>query len=248
MDPKPTRKKTSKQSAPSPAAQSKSIKTNKVNLDAAKNDEITVVGIGASAGGLKTLQEFFEALPGDTGMAYVIITHLHPEHESHMAELLQRHTQMPVMQVTGLVRAEKDHVYVIPPNRRLVMADSQIDTAEFEEPRGQRAPIDYFFRSLAHGHPNSVGIILSGGGTDGAVGVKAIKEEGGLLLVQHPEEAEYDSMPRAAIATGLADVILPVKDLAKKLVELTRFTPPLPLDVEELTERQQDMIRRILAH
>jgi two-component system, chemotaxis family, CheB/CheR fusion protein len=237
-----------RQTNQSPAAQRKTRKTNKINLDASKNDEITVVGIGASAGGLKALEEFFGALPGDTGMAFVVITHLHPEHESHMAELLQRHTPMPVIQVNGLVRAEKDHVYVIPPNRRLMMQDSHIDTAEFQEPRGQRAPIDYFFRSLARGHPNSVGIILSGGGTDGAVGVKAIKEEGGLLMVQLPEEAEYDSMPRAAIGTGLADVVLPVRELADKLVNFTKFTPPLPTDVEDLTEKQQEMMRRIIAN
>lgn len=237
-----------KQIPPSSAPQRKSRKTNKVNLHAEKHDEITVVGIGASAGGLKALQTFFEALPDNTGMAYVVITHLHPEHESHLAELLQRYTHMPVRQVDGLVHVEKDHVYVIPPNRRLVMEDSQIDLTEFKEPRGQRAPIDYFFRSLARGHPNSVGIILSGGGTDGAVGVKAIKEEGGLLMVQHPDEAEYNSMPHAAIATGLADVVLPVKELAEKLVEYTRFRPPLPLDADELTEGQLEVIRRITAH
>jgi chemotaxis response regulator CheB len=157
-----------KQSTQSPTAVHKSRKTNKVNLDASQNNELTVVGIGASAGGLKALEAFFEALPENTGMAYVVITHLHPEHESHLAELLQRHTHMPVRQVTGLVAAEKDHVYVIPPNQRLVMQDSKIDTADFKEPRGQRSPIDYFFRSLARGHPNCVGIILSGGGTDGS--------------------------------------------------------------------------------
>src|SRR5512132_2911923 len=120
-------------------------------------------------------------------MAYVVITHLHPEHESHLAELLQRYTQMPVRQVNGLVPVERDHVYVIPPNRRLVMEDSQIDLADFKEPRGQRAPIDFFFRSLARAHPNAIGIILSGSGTDGAVGIKAIKEAGGLLMVQDPD-------------------------------------------------------------
>jgi two-component system CheB/CheR fusion protein len=240
---------TSKKQIPrSPAPQSKSRQSNNVNLHAAQNDEITVVGIGASAGGLKALEDFFGALPNNTGLAYVVITHLHPEHESHLAELLQRHTQMPVQQVNGLVHVEKDHVYVIPPNRRLVMEDSQIDTTEFKEPRGQRAPIDYFFRSLARGHPNSVGIILSGGGTDGAVGVKAIKEEGGLLMVQHPDEAEYNSMPQAAIATGLADVVLPVKGLAKKLVEYTQHRPLLPLDANELDEQQLEAIRRIVAH
>ncbi len=237
-----------KRSAPSPASQRKSPRPNNANLHAAQNDEITVVGIGASAGGLQALQAFFESLPSDTGLAYVVITHLHPEYESHLPELLQARTHMPVQQVTGLMTVEKDHVYVIPPNRRLVMEDSKIDTSEFSEPRGQRAPVDFFFRSLAQGHPNSVGIILSGGGTDGAVGVKAIKEEGGLLMVQHPDEAEHDSMPRAAIATGLADVVLPVKELAAKLVEYTRHRPSLPLDADELDEGQLEAIRRILAH
>ena len=120
------------------------------------------------AGGLKALQAFFTALPENTDMVFVVITHLHPEYESHLAEILQNYTQMPVTQVSGLVALESNHVYVIPPNRRLVMADSQLDINEFKEPRGQRAPVDYFFRSLAHGHPNSVGIILSGGGTDGS--------------------------------------------------------------------------------
>lgn len=237
-----------KRSARSPASRRKSSRPNNANLHASPDNELTVVGIGASAGGLKALQEFFAALPSDTGMVYVVITHLHPEYESHMAELLQTRTDMPVRQVNGLISVEKDHVYVIPPNRRLVMEDSQIDLTEFKEPRGQRAPIDYFFRSLARGHPNAIGIILSGGGTDGAVGVKAIKEEGGLLMVQRPEEAEYDSMPRAAIATGLADVVLPVKELAAKLVEYTRHRPPLPLDPDELDEAQLETIRRILAH
>jgi two-component system, chemotaxis family, CheB/CheR fusion protein len=240
--------KKTKKPAQSPAAHRKTGETNKVNLNPSQNDEITVVGIGASAGGLKALRAFFEALPSKTGMAYVVITHLHPEHESHLAELLQRSTAMPVQQVNGLVPAEKDHVYVIPPDRRLVMQDSHIDTAEFKEPRGQRSPIDYFFRSLARGHPNSVGIILSGGGTDGAVGVKAIKQEGGLLMVQHPDEAEYESMPNAAIATGLADLVLPVMELAEKLVEFTRFRPPLPSDADDLSEEQLEFIRRIIAH
>jgi two-component system CheB/CheR fusion protein len=237
-----------KHSTQSPATQRKPRKTNKVNLHAEKNDEITVVGIGASAGGLKALQAFFESVPENTGMAFVVITHLHPEHESHLAEILQNSTQMPVTQVDGLVRLEKDHVYVIPPKYRLVMADSQLDITEFDEPRGQRTPVDNFFRSLANAHPNSVGIILSGGGTDGSVGVKAIKEVGGLLMVQHPDEAEYDSMPRASIATGLADVVLPVKELAHKLVHYVQMQPELPNDPDQLNDRQLEIIQRILAH
>ncbi len=241
--------KNSKKSAATstPKRKSQQQKTS-VNLNPSQNNGMTVVGIGASAGGLKALQTFFEALPSDTGMAYVVVTHLHPEHESHLAEILQLRTHMPVTQVAGPVAVEADHVYVIPPNRRILMTDSKLDVAGFEEPRGQRAPIDQFFRSLAHAHPNAVGIICSGGGTDGAVGIKAIKEEGGLLMVQHPDEAEYDSMPRAAIATGLADVVLPVHELAGKLLEFIRQRPQLPSDADELTEQQFETIRRILAH
>src|ERR1044071_3444228 len=120
-----------KQTPQSPPAQRKSPKPNKANLHASQNAEITVVGTGASAGGLQALQAFFEALPRDTGMAFVVITHLHPEHESHLAELLQMHTQMPVRQVNGLMPVEINHVYVIAPNRRLLMEDSQINTDKF---------------------------------------------------------------------------------------------------------------------
>src|SRR3990172_2476707 len=201
-----SKNKNRRQSPPSTKSQHNSKTENPKTSQASG---LTIVGIGASAGGLKALQTFFEALPSDTGMAYVVVTYLHPEHESHLAELLQTRTRIPVNQVTGPIGVEKDHVYVIPPNRRMMMADAKLDLAQFEEPRGQRTPIDQFFRSLASSHPNSVGIILSGGGTDGAVGIKAIKEVGGLLMVQHPEDAEYDSMPQAAIATGLAGVALP---------------------------------------
>ena len=205
------------------------------------------MGIGASAGGLKALQSFFDALPADTGMAYVVITHLHPAYESHLPEILQSHTRMPVTQVIRQVDVERDHVYVIPPNRRMVMADSKLDVAEFNEPRGHRTPIDLFFRSLASSHPDAAAIVLSGSGTDGAVGIKAVKESGGLLMVQHPEEAEYDSMPRAAIATGLADVVLPAAQLAEKLVHYTRNQPQLPHNENELSTEEMETVQRILA-
>ncbi|HZM24931.1 MAG TPA: CheR family methyltransferase [Anaerolineales bacterium] len=208
---------------------------------------LTVVGIGASAGGLPALRSFFEALPSDSGLAFVVVTHLHPEHESHMAELLQKSTQMPTIQVNKKIKVESDHVYVIPPNRSILMADTYLETAEFTEPHGRRTPIDHFFRSLARGHSESVAVILSGGGTDGSVGVKDIKEQGGLILVQHPDDAEYDSMPRAALSTGLADVVLPAPQLAEKLAEYIRHQPQLPHDVGELTEQEVDTLQRILA-
>ena len=209
---------------------------------------LTVVGIGASAGGLTALTTFFDALSADTGMAFVVITHLHPTHESHMAELLQNHTQMPTQQVNTLTKVEADHVYVIPPNRTILMIDSHLETAEFTEPRGQRSPIDYFFRSLASGKRESIAVILSGGGTDGSVGIKDIKERGGVIMVQDPKDAEYDSMPLAAISTGLVDVVLPAGQLAKKLVEYIQHRPQLPHDPGELTEEEAETFQRILAH
>ena len=221
-----------------------------------KEQRLTVVGIGASAGGLVALQGFFEALDGalqndesrdPSGLAFVVVTHMDPERESLLPEILQKHTAMPVRQVQDLTAIEVDHVYVIPPGRRILITDTHLDTEEFEEPRGQRTPIDFFFRSLAHVHRQAVAVILSGGGTDGAVGVKAIKEEGGLLMVQEPAEAQYDSMPRAAIATGLADVVLPVAGLARKLVSYRRNGVQVPAQPEELTPEQLDSVVRILT-
>ncbi len=113
-------------------------------------------------------------------MAFVVITHLHPEHESHLAELLQRHTRMPTIQVTEKIKVEANHVYVIPPNRGMLMSDTHLELRAFEEPHGQRTPIDHFFRSMAaSGHPDPIAVILSGGGTDGSVGVKTSRKSAG---------------------------------------------------------------------
>ena len=212
-----------------------------------KQNGLTIAGIGASAGGLPALQAFFSALPSNTGVAYVVVTHLHPEQKSHMAELIQSHTRMKVEQVTRRTSIEPDHVYVIPPNKNIMVTDSHLDIADFEEPRGHRTPIDQFFRTLARQKHQSIAIILSGGGTDGAVGIKDIKEKGGLLMAQYPSEAEYESMPSAAINTGLVDVVLPVKELAQKLVDYIENVPLLPEDADHLSEQDLDTIQRILA-
>jgi two-component system CheB/CheR fusion protein len=165
-----------------------------------------------------------------------------------MADILQGDTKMHVSQVTRKVDVEPDHVYVIPPNHHILMADHKLDVKEYGEPRGLRSPVDHFFRSLAKVGHNIVGIILSGTGSDGAVGIKAIKEEGGLLMVQSPEEAEYDGMPRAAIDTGIIDVILPVNELADTLMNYAKHPGTLPQDPDQLTHQQQEMLQRILAH
>ena len=234
-------------SAPAPKSVAKPTKRTPTAPPAPSEKGITIVGIAGSAGALSALQSFFDALPGTTGLAFVVVTHLHPEHESHMAALLQSHTKMAVSQVNRRVAVKPDHVYVIPPSRNILISDSHLDLAPFDEPRGQHTPIDFFFRSLALAHRDAVAIILSGGGTDGAVGVKAIKEEGGLIMVQDPQEAQYESMPGAAIATGLADTILPVNELASKLMQYVRHMPKVPKDVDGLGEAEWDIIHRILA-
>ena len=205
-----------------------------------------VVGIGASAGGVRALQHLFAALPEKIGAAFVVVVHLDPDMRSEMSNILAARTHMPVLQVGKPVSLQPDHVYVIPPDRRLLITDDEIATAEFDEPRGKRAPIDLFFRSLAEQHGDGCAVILTGAGSDGAVGVKAVKESGGIILVQDPAEAEFPSMPRAAIATGIADFILPVREIAQRLTELVREKGNGA--AAGLHGLNPDLLRRILAH
>jgi two-component system CheB/CheR fusion protein len=184
--------------------------------------KLVIVAIGASAGGVKALQSFFGAIPDDAGAAFVVIVHLEPKHRSEMANILAARTRMPVVQVEKQEKLVANHVYVIPPDRRLQLIDSEISAVEFDEPRGQRTPIDLFFRSLAERIGDGFAVVLSGAGSDGAIGVRAVKEAGGIILVQDPSEAEYSSMPRSAIATGPADFVLPVRELAVRLADLIR--------------------------
>ncbi|HJZ30089.1 MAG TPA: chemotaxis protein CheB [Hyphomicrobiaceae bacterium] len=210
-----------------------------------KAGTVPVAGIGASAGGVGALQTFFRTLPADTGAAYVVVVHLDPEHQSDLARILSTCTRMPVKEVAGTAPIKPNAVYVIPPNRGLVVSADQISTAAFDEPRGQRAPIDQFFRSLAEQHGDGFAVILTGAGSDGALGVKAIKEHGGLVLVQEPKEAEYASMPRAAIASGAADLVLPVREIATRMAELVRKKQQL--QAEHLAGSNEDALRRILG-
>ena len=202
------------------------------------------VGIGASAGAVNALQAFLHEVPGDTGAAFVVIVHLEPTHTSELAEILARSANMPVQQVNRKIKLEPNNIYVIPPNRRLLVTDHEIATFAFDEPRGQRTPIDQFFRSLADQQGDGFAVVLTGAGSDGAVGAKAIKEAGGLILVQDPEEAQYPSMPRAAIATGLADVVLPVRELGRRLVDLIKNKAVVP--AEELAPGDEETLKRIL--
>ena len=188
----------------------------------APHHDFTVVGIGASAGGLKGLLRFFENVPQGTGMAFVIVLHLSPRHESNLDKVLQVATPMPVVQVTEAVRIERDHVYVISPAKQLSMVDGMLQVSTPTQ-RERHAAIDLFFRTLGETQKaRAICIVLSGTGSDGTVGLKSIKEEGGITLAQSPDEAEYDGMPRNAIGTGMVDFVMPVADMPQKIIQLSR--------------------------
>jgi len=208
-----------------------------------------LVGIGASAGGLKALQGFFEVIPDDCGLAFVVIVHLDPERKSEMAPLLQSHTSLKVTQVVKAVRIEPGQVYVIPPGKRILVTDGHLQLFNFEEPRGHRMPIDQFFRSLAEVTTDGIAVLLSGGGSDGVIGLQEVKGNGGLVFAQSPEEAEVDSMPRAAIDAGVVDIVLPVRELAQRLLVLAQKpSPPALFEVEPLNDDDHTVLKRILSH
>ena len=188
---------------------------------ASEHHDFIVVGIGASAGGITALKQFFAQMPDDSGMTFVVILHLSQQHESNLAAILQTNTAMPVIQVQQTLKVEPNHVYVIPPAKHLKMVDGTIQLAEPEPTFGRRVPIDLLFRTLGDAYQQKgVCIVLSGTGSDGTLGLKRVKEEGGIAIVQDPVEAEYDGMPRSAIETNLADLILPIAEMPAKLVAL----------------------------
>ena len=196
-----------------------------------------MVGLGGSAGGLAALQTFFGAMPPDAGMAFVVIMHLSREHESILAELLQRTTSMPVRQVQSRLKIEPNHVYVIPPAKHLSMADSHLELSDMARPPAKHIAVDLFFRTLADTHgPHAAAVVLSGADGDGAIGLKRVKERGGLTIVQDPNEAEHIGMPRSAIATGLVDWVLPAAEMPAKLVQYwdVESRLQLPLEADEM--------------
>ncbi len=171
---------------------------------------LVIVGIGASAGGLEAIEQFLAHTPLHQDLALVVVQHLGPEQKDLLVELLQRKTQMTVQQVVDGTRVEPDHVYVIPPGKELSILHGTLHLLDPLEPRGLRLPIDAFFRALADDlREASIGVVLSGMGSDGTLGLRAIKEHGGLTMVQEPGSAAFDGMPKSAIATGVADVVAP---------------------------------------
>jgi two-component system CheB/CheR fusion protein len=254
------KKKSSREKAPSLNSPRKKNKenpraasgNNRRNKNKNKNNLITherfpIVAIGGSAGGLEALQKFFPQMPAGSGMGFVVIPHLDPDHESMMTDLLRRLTRMPVDEAKEGMAVESDHIYVIPPNRDMSIFNRTLSLAEPKKAHGLRMPIDAFFRSLAEDQGESaICIILSGTGTDGTLGLRAIHGAGGMCMIQDADSSRYDAMPRSAMNTGLADYILPPEKMPEQLIEyvkkLSRKKGKL-----ELTERRADGLRKILS-
>ena len=185
-----------------------------------------IVGLGASAGGLEPLEQFLARVPVPSGLAYIVVQHLDPTHKAMLTELLQRATSMPVHEVTASMPVKPDTVYVIPPNAELTVKDGLLRLAEPNEPRGMRLPIDVLFCSLARDQgAHAVGVVLSGMGSDGTLGLQAIQSQGGLTLAQEPRSAQFDSMPKSAIAAGAADVVGLPGDLPNRILLVTGTRP-----------------------
>ena len=207
-------------------------KTSKIEtLNITKNSDFLIVGIGASAGGLEALEQFFGNMPTNNGLAFVVIQHLDPTRVDIMPELLQRITTMKVLQANDGIKVKPNCIYVIPPNKSMSLLNGALHLFAPVELRGLRLPIDIFFRSLADDRQEkSIGIILSGMGSDGSLGMKAIKEKNGTTLVQDPASAKYDSMPRSAIEAASADIVAPADKLPAKLIAFLKIIPVVNTD------------------
>jgi two-component system, chemotaxis family, CheB/CheR fusion protein len=208
------------------------------------------VGIGASAGGLEAIESFFSAMPPDSGLAFIVVQHLSPDYKSLMVELLSRKTAMPVHRAEDAMEVLPNHVYLIPPKKNLTIFHGKLLLADQDQDhsRGINLPIDLFLRSLAEDQgEHAVAIILSGTGSDGTRGVRAIKENGGLVMVQSEESAKFDGMPRAAISTGLADFVLPPDQMPSQLQAYTKHPFVVKSERSENLLSNEDGLIRIFA-
>ena len=212
-----------------------------------KDTATRAVGVGASAGGLAVIQQFLARVPPDSGLAYVVVQHLDPTHKAMLVELLQRNTAMPVFEATEAMRLQPDVVYVIPPNRDMTLAQGLLHLAPPVLPRGLRLPIDLLFASLARDlGERAVGVVLSGMGCDGTLGLQAIKSQGGLTLAQSPESAQFDSMPVSAIAAACVDIVGLPADLPGHILRVAAEQQAALLLPEGSDERNAQALAAIL--
>ncbi|MDD2309835.1 MAG: chemotaxis protein CheB [Desulfuromonadaceae bacterium] len=206
-----------------------------------------IVGIGASAGGLEALEQFLRHVTENCGIAFVIVQHLDPTHKGIMPELLQRVTAMEVFQVRDRMKVKPSCVYVIPPNKDMSILHGVLHLFDPTATRGLRLPIDFFFQSLAADrHESSIGVILSGMGSDGTQGLRAIKENGGIAFVQDPTSAKFDSMPKSAINAGLADIVAPVEELPGKISDFLRHALVITRGEARLEKKDQSALEKVL--
>src|SRR5437773_299798 len=216
-----------------------------------RSDSFPIVGIGASAGGLEAFASLLSNVPGDPGVAFVLVQHLDPKHESLLTEILHRSTTMPVSEVTEGVRVKPNHVYVIPPNKDLAISRSILHLMPRTYTRRQHMPVDVFLRSLAEDQKNkAIGVVLSGTASDGVLGLKAIKAEGGITLAQDESSAKYSGMPRSAAAAGVVDFVLPPEDIARELGRIGRhpyLTSPKAVTSEGLLPESGGSLTKIFT-
>ena len=219
--------------------------------DAASAAGFPVVGIGASAGGLAALEVFFSSMPADIdpGMAFVLVQHLAPDHKSILTEIIQRYTRMQVFEVEDGMVVQPNCTYIIPPNRDMAFLNGTLQLLEPSEPRGQRLPIDFFFRSLASSHhERAICVVLSGTGSDGTLGLRAIKGEGGMAMAQSPGTTEFDGMPSSAIATGMVDYELAPAEMPAQLIAYaTHAFGPLPRQALVAAPRTESALKKIFT-
>ena len=204
------------------------------------------VGIGASAGGLDALKKILSNIPENSGMAFIIVQHMDPTHKSGLVNILARYTDLEVLEIVDGVQVESEHVYIIPPNKDLGILDGKLQLMEPIEPHGLRMPINYFFTSLAQDQGDkSVGIILSGFGTDGSIGLKSIKANGGICIAQDPSTAGSEGMPSSAISTGLVDIILAPEEMPEKLLSYKKSSSKILKKILTTEDRNIQALRKI---
>ena len=204
------------------------------------------VGIGASAGGLDALKKFLSNIPENSGMAFIIVQHMDPTHKSGLVNILSNYTNLKVLEIVDGVKVESEHIYIIPPNKDLGILDGKLQLMEPIEPHGLRMPINYFFTSLAQDQTdNSVGIILSGFGTDGSLGLKSIKANGGICIAQDPSTAGSEGMPNSAINTGLVDIILAPGEMPEKLSSYKKSSSKILKKILTPEDRNIQTLRKI---
>ena len=258
----PERRATSADTAATPMSMAKSdpgvVSEPSPRADGTPEISFPIVGIGASAGGLAAFEAFFSGLPTDTapGMAFVLVQHLAPDHKSLLTELIRHYTSMEVFEVEDGMAIRPNCAYIIPPNRDMAILNGTLQLMEPAAPRGRRLPIDFFFRTLAQDQrERAIGIVLSGTGSDGTLGVRAIKGEGGMIMAQTPASTEYDGMPRNAIATGLVDYELLPAEMPTALIAYVRRTlgrtsrPSIaPAPPENVTKKIFVLLRAQVGH